>query len=229
MADELGQAGAFCPEGYVPTPYAILRAAQFWFPEQCRAVVKAAGSTVAGANGTIDASVGALARALSLQFPDTFVFGELVVPTVQRLRNSLHQGTIDAVYFTRDGPQRVDKEFWATTVADGILESGTYWPFGMPNRWHEAPKYPLCIEQSQLDALLSEARAGRKFPMQKKSELAAAYRDPTVASLPTRKAQRQAIKNLEQFKSYQITHRLFRAAEKESGKRQPGAKKQKTD
>ena len=150
--------------------------------------------------------------------------------TVQQLRNSLHQGTIDAVYFTPDGPQRVDEKFWATTEADGILEQGTYWPFGKPKRWHEAPNYPLCIKQSQLDALLSEERAGRKFPMQKKPELAAAYRDPTVvASLPTRKAQREAIKKLEQFKPYQITHRLFREAEKASGKRQAGVKKQKTD
>lgn len=155
-----------------------------------------------------------------------YTVGELVATTVQRLRKVLHEGTIDAVYFTRDGPQRVDEKFWATTEADGILEQGTYWPFGKPKRWHDAPNCRLYIKQSRLDALLSEERAGRKFPMQKKSELAAAYHDPIVASLPTRKAQREAIQKLEQFKSYQIAHRLFREAEKASGKRQAGVKKQ---
>jgi len=88
---------------------------------------------------------------------------------------------------------------------------------------------PLFIDRSKFDALFSEERATRKFPMQKKSELAAAYRDPTVASLPTRKAQREAIKKLEQFKSYQITVRHFREAERASGKRPSGVKKQKAD
>ncbi len=229
MANEI--ASSFCPEGYVLTAQAILRAAQFWFPEQCGAAVRAAGSTAAGTNGTIDAILEAFTRAPWPQFPYAFehTVRELVGMTVQQLRNSLHQGTIDAVYFTPDGPQRVDEKFWATTEADGILEQGTYWPFGKPKRWHEAPNYPLCIKQSQLDALLSEERAGRKFPMQKKSELAAAYRDTTVASLRTRKAQREAIKKLEQFKPYKITHRLFREAEKASGWRQAGVKKQNSD
>ena len=113
---------------------------------------------------------------------------------MQQLRNFLRKGKIDAVYFTRDGPQRVDEKFWATTEADGVLELDTYWPFGEPIRWHQAPNYRLFIKQSQLDVLLSEERAGRKFPVQKKPELAAAYLNPTVvASLPTRKAQREAI------------------------------------
>jgi hypothetical protein len=232
MGDEIWQASSFCPEGYVSTPQAILRAAQFWFPEQYGAAVRAAGSNAEGTNGTIDASVETLARALSPQFPDTMVhtIGKLVLTTVQRLRNLLYQRTIDTVYFTRDGPQTVDEKFWATTEADGILELGTHWPFGRPNRRYEArPNHPLFIEQSKLDALLSEERAGRKFSIQKKSELAAAYRDPTIASLPTRKAQREAIRKLEQFKSYEITDRLFRDAERASGKRQAGVKRQKTD
>ena len=41
MANEI--ASSFCPEGYVLTAEAILRAAQFWFPEQCGAAVGAAG------------------------------------------------------------------------------------------------------------------------------------------------------------------------------------------
>jgi hypothetical protein len=229
MAHEI--ASSYCPEGYVSTAHAILRAAQFWFPEQCGAAVRAAGSTAAGTNGTIDAILEVFTRAPWPQFPYAFEYtvGELVGMTVQQLRNSLHQGTIDAVYFTRDGPQRVDENFWATPEADDTLQRGTYWPFGKPYRWQEAPNYSVFIKQSQLDALLSEERAERKFPMRNKSKLAAAYRDPTIASLPTRKAQREAIKKLEQFKFYQITHSLFREAERASGKRQAGVKKRKTD
>jgi hypothetical protein len=73
MADEIWQASSFCPEGYVSTPHAILKAAQFWFPEQYGAAVRAAGSTAEGPNGIMNASVEALARALSPQFPDAFV------------------------------------------------------------------------------------------------------------------------------------------------------------
>ena len=218
---------SFCPEGYVSTPQATLRAAQFWFPEQYNAAVRAADSTAAGTNVKIDAPFEVLVRALSPQFPDALVsrVGGLFGRTVQRFRNALHQGAIDAVYFTRDGPQRVDKEFWATTEANEILELGTYWPFGKPKPWHEAPHYPLFIKQSKLDALLSEKRGGRKFPIQKIAELVAVYRDPTIASLLNRKAQREAIKNLEQFKAHHITDRVFREAERESGKRQAGVKK----
>jgi len=223
---------SFCPEGYVSIRQAIFRAAQFWYPEQYGAAFRAAGSSAAGNNDTIPGSIEALERAISQQFPDdAFVdtAGQLFVTTLHRLRDSLHHGTIDAVYFTRGGPQTVDKKFWATTEAEGILVSGTYWPYGKPNRSYEArPNYPLFIEQSKLDALLSEERASRKFSRLKRSELAAAYRDPTIASLP-RKAQREAIKKLEQFKSYQITDRIFREAERASGKRQAGVKKQKTD
>jgi hypothetical protein len=224
---------SFCPEGYVSIRQAIFRAAQFWYPEQYGAAYRAAGSSAAGNNDTIPGSIEALERAISQQFPDdAFVdtAGKLFVTTLQCLRDFLHHGIIDAVYFTGDGPQKLDKNFWATTEADEVLETGTYWPYGKPNRWSEPPPhYSLVIEQSKLDALLSEERASRKFSMQKKSELAAAYRDPTIASLPNRKAQREAIKKLEQFKSYRITDRLFREAERASGKRQAGVKKQKTD
>jgi hypothetical protein len=32
----------------------------------------------------------------------------------------------------------VSPEFWATEQADGVMESGTYWPFGRSTRWYES-------------------------------------------------------------------------------------------
>ena len=72
MANEI--ASSFCPDGYVLTAQAILRAAQFWFPEQYGAAVRAAGSTAAGTNGTIDAILEAFTRAPWPQFPYAFEY-----------------------------------------------------------------------------------------------------------------------------------------------------------
>jgi hypothetical protein len=47
--------------------------------------------------------------------------------------------------------------------------------------------------------------------------------------LATRRDQREAIKKLQGFKSYRITDHLFREAEKESGKREPGVKRRQDD
>ena len=42
------------------------------------------------------------------------------------------------------------------TEADGVLMSGSYWPFGKPRTWHdEHPSYPLCFLESELATLLS--------------------------------------------------------------------------
>lgn len=70
MADENWQASSFCPEGYVSSPQAILRAAQFWFPKQYDAAFRAPSSIGAGTNGTTEASVEMLSQALSPRFPD---------------------------------------------------------------------------------------------------------------------------------------------------------------
>jgi hypothetical protein len=141
MVEEIWQASSFCPEGYVSTPQAILSAGQFWFPELYEAAVRAASSN-ADTNGTLGASVESLAQALSPRFSDAVVYtvGALVVTTVRRLRNCLHQRTLDAFYFTRDGPQKVDENFWPTIEADRILELGTYWPFVGDSLWQAFPE-----------------------------------------------------------------------------------------
>jgi hypothetical protein len=214
----------FCPDGYVSSQEAVLLAAKFWFPEKVASL-----DTVVLEKANEEA-----VRPLSYpQLPEELRkhFEGIADQTVPRLRNFLHQGKLKAYYFENDGCRSVSPEFWATAQADGVIESGTYWPFGRPTRWYDKqPNYSLFMKQSELDALqVIEPAENRQFPMGKKPDLAAAYRSPEIATLASRKNQREAIRKLEQFKSYHITDRLFREAENASGKREPGVKRRQDD
>jgi hypothetical protein len=214
----------FCPDGYVSSQEAVLRAAQFWFPEKVASL-----DTVVLENVNKE-SVSSLSYP---QLPEELrkLFEGITGQTVPRLRNFLHQGKLKAYYFENDGCRTVSRKFWATAQADGVIESGTYWPFGKPTRWYDKqPNYSLFMKQSELDALqVVEPAENRRFPMDKKKDLAAAYRSPEIATLASRKSQREAIRKLEQFKSYRITDSLFREAENASGKREPGVKRRQDD
>ncbi len=131
---------------------------------------------------------------------------------MHRLRNFLHEGKLKAYYFGHDGCHSVSREFWATTHADGEMESGTYWPFGKPPRLYESrPNYPLFLLQSELDALLSEQPAKKRpLPKSKMPELVAALRK--LDDLPNRPAQFQALCDMPEFREFKITNPLFREA-----------------
>jgi hypothetical protein len=212
----------FCPDGYVPSQEAVFIAAKFWFSEKVASL-----ETATTDNPSLHV------RSHFAHRPEDFrqAFEEIAGPTVRRLRNFLHQGKLTAYYFTDDGRHSISHRFWATAQAQGVIELGTYWPFGEPTRWYDRrPNHPIFIEQSELDALLVDEAAGnRQFPLARKTELVAAYRRPEIAMLATRKDQREAIKKLTLFKSHRITDRLFREAEKESGKREPGVKRRHDD
>jgi hypothetical protein len=156
----------FCPEGYVPVQEAIGRAAQSWFPEQKAALETATASELAMDNKPSD-DVNALTPVERLA--DAFrgqpsisqklrqQFLDLQTKTEDRLRKPLHRDVLTAYYFGGQGLRAVPREFWATTEADGVLMSGSYWPFGKPRAWHEQrPSYPLFFLESQLATLLSE-------------------------------------------------------------------------
>ena len=98
--------------------------------------------------------------------------------TVHQLRNLLHEGKLKAYYFRDDGCHSVSRDFWATAQADGVMESGTYWPFGKPPRGYESrPNYSLFLLQLELDALLSERPATKRpLPNAKIPDLVAALR-----------------------------------------------------
>ncbi len=206
----------FCPDGYMPTREAIVRAAEYWFPERIAALERAEAPQ---SETRADDSSEALARALSqpLGIPDALrhEFHDIVNQTVHRLRNLLHQGELTAYYFGGlfgDGRHAVSSGFWATTAADGVMESGTYWPFGKPTRWYESrPNYSLFLLQSELDALLSEQPAKKRpLPKAKMPELVAALRK--LDDLPNRRAQFQALCNMPEFCEFKITDVLFREA-----------------
>jgi hypothetical protein len=156
---------------------AVYIAAKFWFPE------KVASHETAVAD---DPSLHVLSYP---QLPEDFRqdFEEIAGSTVRRLRNFLHQGELTAYYFTSNGCHPVPREFWATTEANGVIESGTYWPVGRPAQWYDRrPDHPIFVKQSELDTLLVE-EAHRPFPLAKKPDLAAAYSRPEITALATRK------------------------------------------
>jgi hypothetical protein len=215
----------FRPEGYASTREAIGRAAECWFPERLAALEKAVAAEL---QEQPDNGVKALARALAqpvvLANALQFEFHDIEPQTVNRLRNLLHQGKLTAHYFEANGRHSVVSEFWATEEADGVLESGVYWPFGQPTRWYESrPNHSLFLLKSELDALLSEQPAKkRRFPQANMPKLVAALR--TLDDLPNRADQLEALCNMPEFCEFTITDAIFRAAMKEAGPRSPGRK-----
>jgi hypothetical protein len=108
------------------------------------------------------------------------------------------------------------RSIWATTAADVVMESGTYWPFGKPTRWYESrPNYSLFLLKSELDALLSEQPAKKRpLPKAKMSELVAAL--CKLDDLPNRRAQFQALCDMPEFREFKITDALFREAARQA-------------
>lgn len=232
----------YCPSGYVPTQGAIVKAAEYWFPERVAAlgeVFAALERLVAPQSETkqpSDNSLDALARAFSQsQIPAAWQddmwrheFKDLWSQTAHRLRNFLHQGTLKAYYFGDDGCHHLSREFWATGQADGVIESGTYWPFGAPTThlYGQRPNYSLFVKQLELDALLSVQPAKKRpLPESKLPELVAAMRAHNDKR--NRKEQREAVRELPEFERYHLTDAAFRKAERQVprdvGRRSPHA------
>ncbi len=150
----------FCPDGYVRSQDAIVRAAKSWFPDKIAALESA---TAPESQTKPDNNFDAVVRALSQPpIPDAWrhAFEDIAGHTVYRLRNFLHEGKLKAYYFGDDGCHSLSREIWATAQADGVMKSGIYWPFGKPTRWHKSrPNYSLFLLQSELEALLTEQPA----------------------------------------------------------------------
>ncbi|MGO9398576.1 MAG: hypothetical protein ACLP19_12175 [Xanthobacteraceae bacterium] len=140
------------------------------------------------------------------QVPDALK--EIAIQAVRQLRNLLHQGKLHGYYFGHGGRHSVSRDFWATAEADGALESGIYWPFGRPTRYESRPNCPLLLQQSELDALLSEPHSKKKpFPSAKMPGLVAALR--RLDDLPNREKQREALRKLPEFEPYHLTDDYF--------------------
>jgi hypothetical protein len=202
----------FCPDGCLATAKAMAVAARRWFPERIAALEKTATSQQ---GAELESPVEKAVRIFSQPpMPDDWrqAFEEIKNETVNRLRNLLHEGKLHGYYFDNDGRQTTSREFWATADADGVLETGVYWPFGRPSRVYEQrPNYPLFLLQSELDTLLSaEPAKKRSLPRSKIPELVAALRE--LGGLPNRQAQYEALCELPQFREFKITRADFREA-----------------
>ena len=146
----------FCPDGYVPLHEAMFKAAEVWYPDQISALETAAApvpESQTKPNNSLDAAVRAFSQG---PIPAAWqsdawrhAFANIWSATAHRLRNPLHQGTFKVYYFNDSGCQHLSREFWATAKADGVIESGTYWPFGKPNSFYEPrPSYSLFIPKA---------------------------------------------------------------------------------
>ena len=131
---------------------------------------------------------------------------------MHRLRNLLHQGKLDGYYFENNGRHIVPRDFWATAQADGVVESGIYWPFGESSRVLERrPNYALFLLQSELNKLLSDEPAKKRpFPRSRIPDLVAALRK--LEALPNRRAQYQALCEPPELREFKITDANFREA-----------------
>ena len=201
----------------------MFSAAKFWFPEQMSALETAAApQSQSEPDNSLDAAVRAFSQP---QVPEAWwhVFEQIAPQTEHRLRSFLHQGTLKAYYFRYDGCHRLSREFWATAQADGVIVSGIYWPFGRPTRTQDQGLYyPLFVNQSELDALLSEQPAKNPgLPGAKMPDLVAALR--TLDHLPNREKQREALRKLPEFERYHLTDDVLGEAEKQVP-RKPGRK-----
>ena len=226
---------SFCPDGYVATPEAILKAISTWHAEQI-AALETPTVTDSPTNQASYRGIEALAQALShlpsISWEMQQVMADMVMKTTHRLRNLLYEGRLTAYYFGglfSSGRSSVPSEFWATVEANGVLESGSYFPFGPPTRSFEPrPSYSLRLLEAELDAVLNQQPTAKEpFPKAKMSELVAALRE--FDHLPNRPAQYKAVRELPQFQSYHLTDELFRKAAKKVPRRPGRRRNQKLD
>jgi len=165
-----GVARPFSPQGYLGSQEAIGRAAAKWFPDTITALETAAARELADYEGRnadnqqltpIEAAARAFAPPPSLSESLQRQIDEVLEQAEHRLRGLLHQGVIAAFYFGglfRHGAHAVESEFWAMPEADGVLLSGSIYPFGQPSSFYEQrPKYQVFLLETGLDALLGDS------------------------------------------------------------------------
>jgi hypothetical protein len=222
---------SFCPDGYVATSDAILKAISTWHAEQIAALET---PTVTDSPGGVDAQGTPPSQPPIISSEMQQVMADMVMKTTHRLRNLLYEGRLSAYYFGglfSSGRSSVPSEFWATEEANGVLESGSYFPFGRPSRsFEQRPSYPLFLLKAELDEVLSEQQPTAKkspLPKAKMPELVAALRE--LDHLPNRPTQFKAVRDLPKFQSYHLTDELFRKAAKKVPRRPGRRRNQKLD
>jgi hypothetical protein len=212
----------FCPEGYVPIQKAIVSAAEYWFAQELAAIMAAATDRLAPKNER-ESGIQRLALSLSrLSISDDVRLeaADIMIRTANKLRHFLHEGRLlKACYFGDGlfaGRHDIASEFWATTDADHVLESGTFFPLGEPSSLRERRlNYLVFLLQAELDALLSEPKKPRHGFLTRKSRR---LRLPSAGStnFPT---DRPSLRRCENCRNLSDTTSPIRFSEKRPGRR----------
>lgn len=190
------------------TPEAIYEASLSWHAERLASLEVSAAPVSSTEHHGVEALSWAISTLHRISQEIHQVYAEIVPKIVNRLRNFLYESTLTGYYFGglfSSGRNAVPSEFWATLDADGVLESGSYFPFGRPSRSFE--------QRPRLAEVLSERQPAAKkspLPMAKIPELVAALRE--LDHLPNRTTQFNAVRDLQKFQSYHITDTVMREA-----------------
>ena len=212
------------------TPEAIFEAANHWHADQLAALEASAAAdfSTEGIEALSHASSGHHRISPEMQQ----VYAEIVPKIVNRLRNILHDKQLTAYYFGglfSEGRSAVNHNFWATAEAEGVLESGMFFPFGKPARSFESrPSYQLFFLRAELDGLFTGPSATKlPFPKARRPEIVAALRE--FDNLPTRADQYAAIRDLPQFRRFHITNEVLRDAAKQAPRPRGRRRNQQSD
>jgi hypothetical protein len=141
----------FIPAGYVPSETALLRAVEMWFePELADLQRKYEASSHSSVSD--DPLRNWFARQ-SEQSAFLKTHGEpLLIKARDRFRQFLFEKKLTAYYFSvRHGRQAIEHRFWAAPEADGVIETGQYYPFGKPRRLGQSfPCERVLIQEAEL-------------------------------------------------------------------------------
>lgn len=79
--------------------------------------------------------------------------------TRQRFRDLLYSGQLVAEYMSelnaQDGPVVIPRADWATAALDGAMETGKYWPQGIPpDIFSKRPSVQLLIKRSRFESVI---------------------------------------------------------------------------
>ncbi len=175
----------FCSDGYVPSQIAIIEASQSWFGDRWVELEATAAASQATEPEPKDGALALVLTQPPLPRALEQALTEIFLQTAGRLRNVLFEGKLLTAYYfggVFEGRHEVSPGFWATPQADGVLESGAYYPFGKPGRWYERPLIcPIFFQRAELTTLLSVQQSSKKqLPESKKADLRPPFASSTT-------------------------------------------------
>lgn len=157
----------YTPPGHVWLPTARLLATAAWFPEELKACdpgdqsppLQSSGDPLADviASGLYREGEPSWQERTWLQRAEPYL-----LQATTRLRDTLFQGRLAAVYFASDSGNSVEvnQGFWATARANGVIECGQFESWGAPSAGGRHRIEYLFVVESALTALLALSQGG---------------------------------------------------------------------